>query len=328
MQHSRQAYGRFLKGKRVAIVGPAPSIVGSKQAKALEAFDVIVRLNKALPVPDELHSDIGKRTDVLYNCMNPSEECGGKIDINQLHRQHVKFLVSPYAPYQSYRFQRDIKSFEETNRRHAKPIPFCHIDPTYFARLMQIIKLPNTGISAILDLLQHDIAHLYITGFTFFKGGYIKQYRGYDERKVLNFMAKYNLHDQERQLHYMRRILKNNPRVTMDKALADIINSRTNISFKVDPGIVRKATVQTPSTRKTPVTTVVSKAVKPSKTTVAAKPSKTGTVTGKNRKPTSSVKPRIVSVQTPAAPTESGMKKIPIGKPKISRGRRRTLKKS
>lgn len=223
LKYTRQEYAEYLKGKRIALVGPAPSILNSKQGKALEEYDVIVRLNKAVPVPDELFDDIGRRTDVLYNCMNPSEECGGKIDITELHRRGVKFLVSPFAPYKTYRFGKDIKDFARRNLDHEYGVRFCHIDPKYFARLMVLLKLPNTGIAAILDLLQHDIKSLYITGITFFKGGYIPQYRGYNEKEVMARMARFNLHDQERQLDYMRKILTDNPRVKTDAALAAIL---------------------------------------------------------------------------------------------------------
>lgn len=223
MAQTRELYANYLKGKRVAIVGPAPSILNSKQKEKLENFDVIVRLNKAVPVPADLFEDIGTRTDVLYNCMNPSQECGGFIDIDLLHKHKVKFLVAPYCEYKEYRFGNDVLDFAERNLKSNAPISFCHIDKTLFARLMEIMKLPNTGINAIIDVLQHDIKELYITGLTFFRGGYIKQYRGYSEKQVLDRMAKYKLHDQDKQLAYMKKLLRNNPRVNMDQALTDII---------------------------------------------------------------------------------------------------------
>jgi hypothetical protein len=250
LKEVRAAYGSYLKGKRVAIIGPAPSILNSKQAEELDKFDVIVRLNKALPVPTELRPDIGSRTDVLYNCMNPSPECGGIIDIDLLHRERVKYLIAPYAPYKDHRYKGDVYAFAKRNLQHKTPVNFCHISPTYFARLMEIIKLPNTGVNAILDILQHDIKELYITGLTFFKGGYIKQYRGYSESQVLARMAKYNLHDQDRQLHYMKKILAFNPRVKMDKALTDIIYAIEPVTFKIDRSIL-KSTVPVATKEKT-----------------------------------------------------------------------------
>jgi len=238
LKNCRERYSDYLKNKRVVIIGPAPSILNSKQKDFIEGFDVIVRLNKALPIPNDLIEDIGSRTDVLYNCMNPSPECGGIIDIDLLHKSNVKFLVSPYSKYKDYRFGKDVEDFASRNLMYKTPINFCHIDPTLFARLMEIMKLPNTGVNAIIDVLQNDIKELYITGLTFFKGGYIKQYRGYSEKQVLDRMAKYNLHDQDKQLAYMRKLLKNNPRVKLDSALHDIIYDIPTHNVQIDPSLV------------------------------------------------------------------------------------------
>jgi hypothetical protein len=215
LQDARARYSRYMKGKRVVIVGPAPSILHSNQKEFIENFD-----------------------DVLYNCMNPSPECGGVIDIDLLHQHNVKFLVSPYASYKEYRFGDDVLAFAKKNIASKKPINFCHIDTELFGRLMSIMKLPNTGVNAIIDVLQHDIKELYITGLTFFKGGYVKQYRGYSESQVLARMAKYKLHDQDKQLAYMRKLLRDNPRVKLDKALHEIIYE-VSLPLQVDASIVK-----------------------------------------------------------------------------------------
>lgn len=231
---NRYNYRNYLKGQRVVIVGPAPSILNSEQHDLIESYDVVVRLNRALPLPEKLKKDVGERTDVLYNCMNPSNECGGKIDIKVLKENGVKFLVSPYAPVQDeYRFKKDIEAYWKEN---GNAIPFCHVDHNHFKKLLQIMQLPNTGICAILDLLKQDIAELYITGFTFFKGGYVKEYRPYNEQQVLQRMARYNLHNQEKQLKYMKNILSKDKRVKMDSALDEIINSKKDVSFKIKSG--------------------------------------------------------------------------------------------
>lgn len=227
---TRQKYCEYLKDKRVVIVGPAPSILNSKQQHLIDSYDVIVRLNRALPLPEHLKVDIGSRTDVLYNCMNPSNECGGKIDTELLNKLGVKFLVSPYSPLKNnYRFKKDIEQF----LKKTPSVLFCHIDPDYFNKLLKLMQLPNTGICAILDLLQQDIKELYITGFTFFKGGYIKEYRPYNEQQVLARMDKYKLHDQDKQLRYMKKKLLNDTRVKLDDKLREILEDK-HVNFQVN----------------------------------------------------------------------------------------------
>jgi hypothetical protein len=232
MNIHRGAYINFIKNKRIVIVGPAPTMLGSRQKDIIDGYDVVVRLNKAIPIKDTLMEDIGTRTDVLYNCMNPSKECGGIINEELLHKNGVKYLVSPYPPIKTshYRFRRDIKDYLSKSKDLVK---FCHFDEEYFNKLLKIMQVPNTGICAILDILKQNIKELYITGFTFFKGGYIKEYRLYNENQVLTRMAKHNLHNQEKQFEHMQKVLKSDTRVKMDKGLFDLINS-DSVSFEIN----------------------------------------------------------------------------------------------
>lgn len=227
--HNRRARDRlskYLRNKRVVLVGPAPSIIGSNQGKLIDDYDVVVRLNKAVPVPSKLKNDIGTRTDILYNCMNPSDECGGPISISVLKKKNVRFLVGAFPPIekigsQRMRLKKDVMDFFSKNRLRYNN--FCYTDKGHFNKLWREVKLPNTGIMAITDLLRFPIKELYITGITFFKGGYYSQYRKYDEKGVLEHMKKFGLHKPDRQLKYMARELSNDKRVKMDTTLEQII---------------------------------------------------------------------------------------------------------
>ena len=56
--------------KNVAIVGPAATIVGNSLGEYIDSFDTIVRMNKSIPLNEELACDIGSRTDVLYHSLD------------------------------------------------------------------------------------------------------------------------------------------------------------------------------------------------------------------------------------------------------------------
>lgn len=231
-RHNRQMRNKlssYLKGKRVAIVGPAPSVVGSKQAELINSYDVVVRLNKALPVPKELREDVGTRCDILYNCMNPSEECGGIINISTLKKCKVKYLIGAYPPVDKVgntklRIKTDTITFYTKNRSNWKN--FCYTDKGHFLKLWKHMRLPNTGTMAILDLLRFDIKELYITGITFFKGGYIRTYRDYDEHGILTHLKKFNLHKPSKQLDFACKQLTADSRVKMDETLTKIVRKR------------------------------------------------------------------------------------------------------
>ena len=225
----RNKLSSYLKGKRVAIVGPAPSVVGSKQAELINSYDVVVRLNKALPIPKELREDVGTRCDILYNCMNPSEECGGVINISTLKKCKVKYLIGAYPPLDKVgntklRIKSDTITFYTKNRSNWKN--FCYTDKGHFLKLWKHMRLPNTGTMAILDLLRFDIKELYITGITFFKGGYIRTYRDYDENGILTHLKKFNLHKPSKQLDFACKQLTADSRVKMDDTLTKIVRKR------------------------------------------------------------------------------------------------------
>ena len=218
----KDGYARFLAGKRVVIVGPAPSIVGSKQGELIENYDIVVRVNKALLMKVDMSEDIGKRTDILYNCMNNHPENGGPLPISLLKENNVKYVCCPY-PRDVWFAQKDIIRFEGENKGQ---VPFHVIDSAYYKKIERSMGTrPNTGIVAILDLIKYSISELYITGFTFFKGGYAKGYRDKDEKGVMDYMAIHGNHKQEPQMNYMKEIFKNDGRITMDDALREVISN-------------------------------------------------------------------------------------------------------
>jgi len=217
-----------LKGKHVVLVGPAQSILGTNQGNIIDNFDVVVRIKKALSLPSELEPDIGKRCDVLYHSMNFNSVCGGKLDLDLLKRKKVKFLMGVYPPvnpqlenlgYKEH-FQ-DILSIYTGN--------LAHVDIDWFLNIVKSVgALPNTGTMAILDILNHDVASLYITGITFFRGGYIPCYHSrYTEKGITNFIKEVGLHKTELELDYILKKFSQDKRVTWhDKEL--VIDKKEN----------------------------------------------------------------------------------------------------
>ena len=77
----QRQYSALLKRKRVVLVGPSRSVVGSSQGRKLEAFDLVVRLNFQWPIPPALVVDVGERMDILYHC------CNGDVPISRLFQR-------------------------------------------------------------------------------------------------------------------------------------------------------------------------------------------------------------------------------------------------
>lgn len=58
----------LVSGRHVAIVGRAGSIVGTGNGPAIDAADVVIRINWLLPTLPEHTPDMGERTDLVYTC--------------------------------------------------------------------------------------------------------------------------------------------------------------------------------------------------------------------------------------------------------------------
>jgi len=212
-------YTDYLDNKTVAIVGPAPTVKEvENNLDIINSCDIVVRLNRSLPVHENLANFIGNRTDVLYNCMDEDPESGGYLHIPYL-AQEVDWLIGAYplkTPFAS-----NILKFK--NRNNGR-INFDVFDLQYYDHLEECMGTrPNTGILAILDLLSKNIKSLYITGFTFFKGGYAREYRNYNEEQVLKRMRDHGNHSQEPQFRYVKHILASDDRVKTDEFLHKIL---------------------------------------------------------------------------------------------------------
>tara|TARA_R110002153_G_scaffold270152_2_gene436340 strand:- start:2073 stop:2894 length:822 start_codon:yes stop_codon:yes gene_type:complete len=221
----KNKYVNFMKNKKVAVIGPSPSIRKIEDGEEIEKkFDVIVRINKGWKHETEMDKYIGKRTDVLYNCMDPSDECGGIIDIDYLINNSTKFIIDPIRCNFNDRTHRDNMFHSEYrlnnlcffHKYNNNRISFDFINDElyeYYDKSAQT-RL-NTGLLAIMHILSFDIKCLYIKGFTFFKDGYISGYRDVlfgkkvtekeSTNRVLSVMKNAGNHDQDKQLEFLKK---------------------------------------------------------------------------------------------------------------------------
>jgi hypothetical protein len=239
-------YRQYLESKTVVIVGPASSIVGTRQCNKIDSYDVVVRINDALPVPEELVDDIGTRTDVLYSNMNPNlTKYGNYRSINNIEEiKKLRWVCAPVPlvfpptkvnignnPHMSQRqYLKKQAQYHDQFRKKMSGFPFHVADSARFAEFVDAVGggLPNTGLAAINDLLDQPIAELYVTGFTFFKGGYYKQYDNCpltEEQVIRDTPVGYDtgLHQINPQRRYLKKLISENARITIDKPLRDVL---------------------------------------------------------------------------------------------------------
>lgn len=212
-------FKKFVENKTVAIVGPANSIIGTGKGKTIDKFDIVIRLNKALPLPMNISNDIGTKTTIIYNSLNVSDYPGQNILDTNLYRQYgVQFVCCSY-PYNGV-FVNDINNYIN---RYQFDLPFrCIENGKYYAFENKIKTRPYTGTSAIMDILSYKIKALYITGIDFYNTPYYSQYRNISERRLSGLRSN-GIHNAYSQMEYLLYKSLTDRRVMLDQKLQKLL---------------------------------------------------------------------------------------------------------
>jgi hypothetical protein len=216
---SNDAFSNYISGKKVAIVAPSKSLIERNDGTLIDSYDVIIRLNKALPLSKKLGNKIGSRTDIIYNSFNLTDYPGeNRITPGLLRKEGIQFACSPYPMI--FPFLQDIRMFLRMNNNH---IPFHHINQNLFMKISNKIHTrPNTGISAIVDILSYNITELYLTGFTFFMDGYYSNYQIVNDNKLLSHTFS-GIHNQYLQKEFLKKLVLTDSRIKIDSVLHKIL---------------------------------------------------------------------------------------------------------
>lgn len=234
----------YLQNKKVALVGPGESTVGAAQGKLIDSYDVIARL-RSFEFNKQWENDLGTKTHILYQTtitdkadlfkgadnptfVNPltNEGCHVKQayeydDIIKKY-QGIDWICCTYPEEEwfAHRFKEGFHSLKEHNINYRFPAP----EP-YFAVKKETDR-PNSGFSAIIDLLSFDIAELFITGIDFYRSLYRKDY--WYELATKNTVKAWtqvkddtDSHQPDLQFRYFKNnIYYNDERVKVDEALS------------------------------------------------------------------------------------------------------------
>jgi len=163
----------FFRGKRVAVIGSAPSVLDN-DVDFIDAHDVVVRVNNY-----KLFGNVtGERTDVHYSFYGTSIRKTSE----ELKRDGVKLCMCKCPNGQP------IESDWHRQKGKLNGIDFRYIYgsrkdwwpcdtfvPTteHFLKSFELLDkhIPSTGFAAILDVLACRPRSAYLTGFDFFESG-------------------------------------------------------------------------------------------------------------------------------------------------------------
>lgn len=215
------------ENKRVAVIGAADSAFEKENGEFINSFDYIIRINKAPhSLSPEKYKFVGNRTDILFHSFfELTEGGGGVIDWELYKKQGVKYVINP---------NNDVKGLiAHLNyyKRHFHKNTTYLLPWGFYKKITESFGkwIPTVGFSALYTVLNSGCKEVYITGFTFFKTPYAKDYRDdlKDVEKNNQFMKKQGFHNPDLELEqFIDQVEKNSEtKIMMDDALTSIFNT-------------------------------------------------------------------------------------------------------
>ena len=235
---------KSLTGKKVILVGPATYMMGSNLGKEIDSYDVIVRMNLSCPVPENLHKDIGSRTDVLYHIMIRKQHVKrvpgsfnlhDKSEVLNWKKDGLKWLVLKNDLLSLERRGGDIMGFMEAVKDR---VDWTNVSGYKYRKLTSLTRsAPNMGTIAIYHLLMSNLKSLRVVGCDFHTTGYYTGYGGFSEEQAKlgaggrpcwgqgkdRTRAGGRVHDLKGQLSVLNHIVERDKRLIIDDRLAAVL---------------------------------------------------------------------------------------------------------
>jgi hypothetical protein len=170
---------KIFKNKRVAIVGPSPHLIGTKSGPVIDQYDIVCRVNQVAAIDHE--EDYGARTDIVFH--NCGTQFIDAFDARLKESAHIsrklKLVICPcvkatgsdnnWPTWPDNHISPVVENFHNINSYN---IPFSWIGIPNYRKVYNLFKCePNAGQTAILMILKHNPAELFVTGFSFYAQG-------------------------------------------------------------------------------------------------------------------------------------------------------------
>jgi hypothetical protein len=165
----------FFNGKRVAIIGSAPSCLDNR-GDVIDGYDAVIRINNFKIAGFE--KQVGERIDVHYSFYGNSI----RTDFNDLKKRGLKLHMCKCPNSRPYVSQWHIENkgpkddcaynfrYIYNLRDNTWVAPVYIPSEEHYLTLWEFVNRasPTTGFACIWEIMQTDAAEVYITGFDFF----------------------------------------------------------------------------------------------------------------------------------------------------------------
>lgn len=218
-------FENYVKNKSVLLIGPASYLLDFPIAEKILDYDTVVRINSGVDLVEKIPQFVGRRTDILFTTYDRDNSNGtnnrkiGKWINNNV--RHVRITPAGINRH----FKSNIEMFKRENNNR---LDFSIIDEKQYNNQISLCEgsIPNTGFSAIMDCLFHNPKKIHISGITFFKGGYLKDYEGRakTEQEVRSFFSRVSSHHNiDNQIVAFKKIFASNENLSCDSYIMEAL---------------------------------------------------------------------------------------------------------
>jgi hypothetical protein len=221
--------------KRVAIIGSAPSVL-QNQGDIIDKYDEIIRINNFKVKGVDLKGNnydyrhlVGSRTDWHYSFY------GGSIRTSKAELEGIKGHLCK-CPNEEIVHLTDwhIKRKAEKGcgwawiyraRTDYWQAPVYIPTKEHYLRCFYMLgnRVPTTGFACIWEMISLPVKEMYITGFDFFKSGVHNVTEIWKPGKADDPIG----HVPQREFEFLKKWVKEMPKITLDKHLRRLIKCRS-----------------------------------------------------------------------------------------------------
>tara|TARA_B100001057_G_scaffold500688_1_gene617171 strand:+ start:11567 stop:12322 length:756 start_codon:yes stop_codon:yes gene_type:complete len=209
----------FFKGKRVAIVGPAPDLVGQNKEEEIDNYDIICKVGEMFNINDTIN--YGTKCNVLFLGCFPNLEDHKSHKPKNINKKNIQKIICPIKScipgiYDVHK--RDIWKHYNYLKSELPEINFYNIGILSCLFDNEAKTRSTLGTFAINFLLKQDLKELGIYGFTWYKtSGYHSQY---GQQNIGSHGYSHNI-----EISYLKQLIINSKfKIYLNKEVAKVLN--------------------------------------------------------------------------------------------------------
>lgn len=266
LRDDEKDYHNYIKDKNVIIVGPSPWMSGKKYGKMIDEFDIVVRVNQGIFLPNDNNEDFGTRTDIIYTSQRARDEYGTNLPKEFSDVKYIAILTQKkhkrFPAVECMICHNKLENGDEyclnTDWKTSEKKSICHMScarPELTYKGYNVVKRDVSiydlfyrsamlsGMLAVIDMLQFQAKTINIIGFDFYdsiktmlenketqiKGSAI--YSG--EYKVFADTMKLSHKDEDgKQLFLLKTLMREYKNIFIDDNLKEIMARRLKYTVR------------------------------------------------------------------------------------------------